>query len=63
MFGPANGESNNLALERIYGVLIVQIRMRFCHLNYGEIKQLSHKGRGGHVHPRTTPLLRPCELA
>ena len=44
MFGPENGESNSLALEKIYGMLILQIRMRFGHLNYRDIKQLSHKG-------------------
>ena len=26
MFGPANGVSNNLALEKIYRMLILQIR-------------------------------------
>ena len=46
MFGPANGESNSLALEKIYGMLIRQIRMRFGHLNYRDIKQLFHKGVG-----------------
>ena len=46
MFGPENGESNSLALEKIYGMLILQIRMRFGHLNYRDIKQLFHKGVG-----------------
>ena len=36
MFGPANGVSNYLALEKIYCVLILRI-----------IKHLSHKGGGG----------------
>ena len=46
MFSPANGESNNLALEKIYGMLILQIRIRFGDLNYRDVKQLSHKGVG-----------------
>ena len=38
MFGPANGETNSLALEKIYGMLILQIRMRFAHLNYSNLR-------------------------
>ena len=61
MFGPENGESNNLALEKIYGMLILYIRMRFGHLNYRDVKQLSHKGVGwvgGGV--TSTPGPPPC---
>ena len=35
--------SNILALEKIYCMLILQI-FTFGHLNYRDIKQLSHKG-------------------
>ena len=59
MFGPANGESNSLALEKIYGMLILQIRMRFGHLNYRDIKQLFLEGVGwGRV--MSTPGPPPC---
>ena len=45
MFGPANGESNNLVLEKIYCVLILRI-----------IKHLSHKGGGELPAPQDHPL-------
>ena len=43
MFGPANGVSNYLALEKIHCMLILRIRM-FGRLKYRDIKQLPHKG-------------------
>ena len=56
MFGPAVGVSNNLALEKIYCMLILRIRAFWpAELYYRDIKKLSHKGGEGHEYPRTTP--------
>ena len=48
MFGPAIRLSNNLALEKIYCMLILRIRAFWpAELYYRDIKQLPHKGGGG----------------
>ena len=60
MFGPANGESNNLELEKIYCMLILQIRMRFDHLNYRDMNNyFIERGEGGSRAPQDHPLATP----
>ena len=57
MFGPANGVRNYLALANIYCKLIFRIRAGFRHLNYRDIKQFFHEGRGGGARaPQDHPL-------
>ena len=64
MFRPANGVSNNLALPWKRFIACWSFRFaRFGHLNDRDIKQLSHKGRGGDPrvpqdYPLATPLMR-----
>ena len=58
MFGPANGVSNNLALEKIYCMLILRIR-RFWPPELQGHKTTTLQ-RGDHGHPRITPQLCPC---
>ena len=60
MFGPAKWrKQQSCTLEKIYGMLILQIRMRFGHLNYRDIKQLFHKGVGWEG-VMSTPGPPPC---
>ena len=49
MVGPANGVSNYLALGNIIACWFFGFA-RFGHLNYEDIKQLSHKDGGSRAH-------------
>ena len=60
MLGPVNGVRNYLALEKIYCMLILWIRVFWPPELQGHKTIISQRGGGGHGHPRVTPLANPC---
>ena len=61
MFGPANGVSNNLALEKIYCMLILRIREFWPPELSGHKTIISQRGGGAWAtrdRPLATPLSR-----